>query len=78
MARDKSSSALINFQGEVTEVEQGFNINILSHFEVVKYLYLVRDSWNNNKVIPEQNFDLIVNKGVYRVTISSPLLGLFL
>lgn len=31
LARDKSSSVLMNFEGEVTEVEEGFNLDLLSH-----------------------------------------------
>ena len=68
----------MNFKGEVTEVEEGFNLEILCHSEIQRYLARLRDNWNNIKLVPEEKFELIINTVNYGVTISSPLLGLFL
>lgn len=78
LAHDKSSSALVNFEGEVTEIEEGFREEILSHSEVQKYLARLRGNWRHEKAIPEEKFNLMVNSVNFGVTISSPLLGLFL
>lgn len=52
LAHDRSSSALVNFKGEVTEIEEGFNAALLSHSEVQRYLARLRDNWKHEKAIP--------------------------
>lgn len=53
LAHDRSSHVLMNFAGKVTESEEGFNKEIISHSEIQKYLERLRQSWEEEKVIPE-------------------------
>lgn len=53
-------------------------MHILEHPEIKKYLANLNTIWNNEKVIKEENFNIMANSKNYGVTISSPYLGLFL
>jgi len=44
-------NALLDFQGRITEKEEGFLTNILEHTEIKKYIQGLKQSWTNQKVI---------------------------
>lgn len=75
---ERTVSALLDFTGNITEQQQGFNSHILQHSEIQKYLRRLRVTWKDEKVIKPENFNVMANSTNYGVTISSPLLGLFL
>lgn len=77
-APERTVSALLDFKGRVTEQQHGFNVDILQHSEIQKYLHRLRGTWKEEKVIKQETFNIMANSTNYGVTISSPLLGLFL
>jgi hypothetical protein len=74
----KTSTALMNFNGEITEKEEGFNKDLVEHSEVRKYLGILKESWQNNRVMKEESFNIMINSTNYGITVSSPLLIIFL
>lgn len=48
---DRSSHLLIDFNGNITEMQLGFNLDLLDHTEVKKYLNRLREGWLDNKII---------------------------
>jgi hypothetical protein len=50
----------------------------LQHSETKKYIGDLKQSWKDHRVIREESFNVMMNSTNYGVTISSPLLILFL
>jgi len=50
----------------------------LEHTETKKYVARLKQSWQDSRVIREESFNVIINSTNYGVTVSSPLLILFL
>jgi hypothetical protein len=50
----------------------------MEHSEIKKYIDKLRVTWNNERVIKQESFNVMADSTNYGVTIGSPLLGLFL
>jgi hypothetical protein len=70
---DKTINALINIDGTLTEREEGFNEEILKHSEFRKYLEIITERWERERVIKEERFNVMMNAMNFCIVISSPL-----
>jgi hypothetical protein len=74
----RASSALLHFDGSTAEKQRGFPVDVVYHPDTQAYFRQLRSGWQQDKVILEEAFSLMIGGTSYDVRLSSPLLGLFL